>query len=903
MSTATAASAPKPPANWNDIQHFMASVVPWPGTDSPGFVNLHYSMKVSDKKLITGAGWPYKAIEPMLERAAWCNSRPNFKGVWFCTSSQRSADTNAKGKPKAIRLHKNVQAVKALWVDIDVKPDDTTGKHYITMKDAWDAITAFRKKVGLPQISAAVNSGGGLHVYWISDKALDPVEWLPYASGLKALLLKEQVKCDAGLTTDDVRLLRMPGTFNHKYDPPREVTLLPIPLCEHNFAETMAFLPTVTPSRASPIAPLVTFNAQAFAGKKPDAAFAGLDPVADRLGAGIDVRQDVLLDPRPIFAQCPFMRTAFATGGKDYAEPLWNLSVLCTTFMENGNDYAHEISRKHEGYSKTSTQAKFDQKMADRADRGVGYPQCATIAGDGCSACATCPHFAKGKSPLNLTTQQNKEATGPAEAGPSHGGAAFCGEWADPLDFDQVPVEEAVDRINAAGYFVLTLNGDIYKASSSGGVIVQKREGFTTLFACRQACSDDGLINAGTAWKSSSRRREYDSIGYWPNNHDRADKSYNLWRGWGVEPKKGVCSIVHDLILDVIANGNHDKANFILDWLAHMVQRPWEKPGVALVLRGRKGTGKSLLVGIVARAIGKSNTLTTASAKSLFGTYNWHLADKLLICAEEAFFAGNREHNDQLKHLLTGGDIEVEQKYGQRFSMKSMHRMIMTSNHNQVVAASDDERRFYVCDVSEKRKGDDGYFAPLVRALNGEDEMTLAAFMYELQNRDIKGWKAEQAARDASGDDLARQKLLGLEPPLQWLLEQTTADPIVAATQTGWDTGVANELDPVLDQGQPQGRRDAAAGEQSKSEILASYRNWAKTAQVRGASDYTVAENFWASIKRLLNDRIFPGRRLFRTSGGTRFVIWPPRRELMDGFNRLLGGRVAGNDDDDDGQS
>ena len=35
--------------------------------------------------------------------------------------------------------------------------------------------------------------------------------------------------------------------------------------------------------------------------------------------------------------------------------------------------------------------------------------------------------------------------------------------WPDPLDFHQAPEDEAIARVNAAGYFVLTLNGDIYK--------------------------------------------------------------------------------------------------------------------------------------------------------------------------------------------------------------------------------------------------------------------------------------------------------------------------------------------------------------------------------------------------------------------------------------------------------
>lgn len=100
MSAGTGLFAPKPPANGNDIRHFINAVLPSP-TDGIGHVNLHYSKHASEGKLITGAGWPYTAIEDLLDWAAWCNDRPYFKGVWFCTSSQRSAGANAKGKAKA----------------------------------------------------------------------------------------------------------------------------------------------------------------------------------------------------------------------------------------------------------------------------------------------------------------------------------------------------------------------------------------------------------------------------------------------------------------------------------------------------------------------------------------------------------------------------------------------------------------------------------------------------------------------------------------------------------------------------------------------------------------------------------------------------------------------------------
>jgi hypothetical protein len=309
--------------------------------------------------------------------------------------------------------------------------------------------------------------------------------------------------------------------------------------------------------------------------------------------------------------------------------------------------------------------------------------------------------------------------------------------WADPLDFAVVADEEAVARLNAAGYFLHTLNGDIYRADGSGGITVQRPGGFNKVFACRQARYKDGkVMRAGEAWLRSSNRREYDHIGYWPDDHERPAKSFNLWQGWGVEPRQGDWAPIYEHILDVVARGDEDKADYILNWCAHLIQRPWEKPRVALILKGAKGTGKTLVTHILGRLIGKKNTLITADGNKLFERFNWQLADKLLIGAEEAFFAGDRALNDKLKHLLTGDEVEVEQK-SSRSTDTAMHRVIMTSNHGNIVDMTDDERRFFVCDVSGKRRGDDAYFGRMWRIVNGEDECTLAAFMHELKTRDI----------------------------------------------------------------------------------------------------------------------------------------------------------------------
>lgn len=396
-----------------DARKFLENVLVWPGSaQAPGWINVHVNAKNEPKPgepTKNGGkpwvvGWPFKTVDEVINRVSWVESVADFFNVWVCMSQQSECTTNTNQKPKAVRKAAHATWLKAIWIDCDVKPGDA--KHYHTMTEAFDALDAFRVKVGLPPYSMVVNSGGGLHIYWISDTPLSPDDWRPYAEGLKNLLLAEGIKCDTGLTTDIARILRVPQTLNHKYNPPRPVELLHCGTT-YDFAQVIGALRSVKPAQAvsmqhseQPQQQDVIVDGAVF--DAPDAAFAALAP-DDALQAGASTGP-TLVDPRPIFAAtgCGFLREALRTGGKDYDNPQWNLSVLCTAFMENGNEIAHEISKGHAAYTAADTQALYDRKVADRADRGIGYPSCSAIAGVGSEHCKACPHFAKSKSPLNI---------------------------------------------------------------------------------------------------------------------------------------------------------------------------------------------------------------------------------------------------------------------------------------------------------------------------------------------------------------------------------------------------------------------------------------------------------------------------------------------------------------------
>jgi hypothetical protein len=331
--------------------------------------------------------------------------------------SQQSATNEKNGKAKALKLTQNALWLRSVWLDCDVKAKPTTWDaehpgeewpHYETINGAWKAFCAFRKKVGFPDPTAVVNSGGGLHIYWASKTPLSPNDWKPYAEGLKALAIQEGFKLDPVVTADAARLMRVPGTLNHKYDPPRKVELLHLGQV-YDFPIALSVLRGVAPVKHTTAGPSAAHHVivpghESEFDNGPDPAFADLGG-ADDLIAGIARRSSVLLDPGPVFDKCGFMRDALLNGGKDYNNSLWMYSILSATFLQNGNVLAHAVSKDHPTYAYADTQQMYERKLADRVALGLGWPSCATIHGAGCKACSTCPHFSKGK---------HREATLPA---------------------------------------------------------------------------------------------------------------------------------------------------------------------------------------------------------------------------------------------------------------------------------------------------------------------------------------------------------------------------------------------------------------------------------------------------------------------------------------------------------
>jgi hypothetical protein len=274
---------------------------------------------------------------------------------------------------------------------------------------------------------------------------------------------------------------------------------------------------------------------------------------------------------------------------------------------------------------------------------------------------------------------------------------------------------------------------------------------------------DRGDGPLASKWLNWPQRANYNRIVFDPSGEAREDE-YNSWRGLTIQPEKGDCSLIVHHIYDVLCGGNKLVYTYVIQWLALLVQQPWKKPGVALVMKSREGAGKSMIAEMLLDIFG-SHGFTTAIKDAVAGRFNAHLYDKVLIVLEEAFFAGDPTAVATAKTLITGHSISYEAKGKDATIGRNFAHVMFLTNHSWAVPASEDARRFVVLDVSDERIGDHAYFSALFAQIKTGGA---AAFLHHLLSIDLTGFNPRKRPETLALADQRRETLLNNDPIKAW---------------------------------------------------------------------------------------------------------------------------------------
>jgi hypothetical protein len=291
----------------------------------------------------------------------------------------RIAKKPASGRGKITDTH----AFSVIGMDIDIADPKKPNKSLPA--DIEEAVSAL-ETLPLPP-SILVNSGSGLHAYWVleEDLVVSDESDLKHAREFVANFYRGVVsnlpQYNFDHTHDLARSFRMPGSTNLK-DPadPKIVTIR-----EHHSERIYSHDEIIDASIAA-------------SAKERAVKIAPVDVDS--------VTQKVDLDL--MSSGCGWVRDALKHGDSATYETWWGMASLLSK-VENGREIFHEWSKNHPNYDPDATDSKFDQVDPDKADRtclGLSlYPTSSStgVVLDGMNKqCSQCVFRDGIKSPVEL---------------------------------------------------------------------------------------------------------------------------------------------------------------------------------------------------------------------------------------------------------------------------------------------------------------------------------------------------------------------------------------------------------------------------------------------------------------------------------------------------------------------
>jgi hypothetical protein len=153
--------------------------------------------------------YPCTSTEEAADKALLLSSQG--KNVYHaCASYAQASYVDDNGKT-CWRTHENALLVRSQWLDLDVK------NQYATKKDALLDLKRFCDTTGIQRPNVLVDSGNGVHAYWVFNRDIPKDSWVKMAELFKSVAAHFKLGVDDTTRTADVAsVLRPIGTVNDK---------------------------------------------------------------------------------------------------------------------------------------------------------------------------------------------------------------------------------------------------------------------------------------------------------------------------------------------------------------------------------------------------------------------------------------------------------------------------------------------------------------------------------------------------------------------------------------------------------------------------------------------------------------------------------------------------------------
>jgi hypothetical protein len=212
---------------------------------------------------------------------------------------------------------------------------------------------------------------------------------------------------------------------------------------------------------------------------------------------------------------------------------------------------------------------------------------------------------------------------------------------------------------------------------------------------------------------------------------------FNLFRGLSItRDTPGDASKaqpITDHIHKIWCNDDLKCSEYLLNWMAHLVQHPARKMVVCPVLKGGQGAGKGIIIQLLGKILGAEHFLQTTNLESITGRFQEdRIKTNLLTFLDECTFANDKKQSSILKGLLSESTRRWEAKYLNSLRLKNFSNHIVASNYDQIVFVEESDRRWFCLEVDSRYAGKQtndtkAYFKPILAVTPAD----FGKFLYE----------------------------------------------------------------------------------------------------------------------------------------------------------------------------
>lgn len=271
-------------------------------------------------------------------------------------------------------------------------------------------------------------------------------------------------------------------------------------------------------------------------------------------------------------------------------------------------------------------------------------------------------------------------------------------------------------------------------------------------------------------WIDDSNLRLYNNMDFLPYNGTRNIKeiiksdTFNLFNGYNpninlklddksITNKEKILQPFLDLIFQ-LAGADKKSCDYLIKFLAHLIQKPTEKIPICIIFKSKQGVGKNLTFDTIGSLIGKHHYITSSNPKDFFGDYAEGFYRKLLVNLNECEGKDTFEFEGKIKSFITEDTITLNPKFVRQTTISNFARTIIFTNKSNPVPIDvrSKDRRFVVFQSTEeylKNKYGEVFWSKLAEHFKKPEFIKiLYDYLNEIDISKIK-WKEERPITQA----------------------------------------------------------------------------------------------------------------------------------------------------------